>query len=119
MGIVIDIHDSNETKFQRFKRKSKENFDKVKTWCADHPQEALGAITVFVTGAAGVSKTIGKQVALHKEKHLKDDYIYDRSLGRYVELRKKLNQKDLVEISRRKREGERLTDILLDMRLVR
>lgn len=119
MGIVIDIHDPNETKMQRFERKAKEKYNKAKEWCVDHIDEIVALAPMVVGGIAGTAKIVGKICNTVEEKNLKDKYIYDRSMGRYIELRRKLNQKDLVEISKRRNNGERLTDILISMKLVR
>lgn len=118
MGIVIDIYDPNETKFQRFKRNSKRRLNDAVNWCRDNP-EIFGAGLAIATGLPGVAGKLIRKHAADKEKRLKDYYIYDRSLGRHIELKRRLGQRDLSEISRRKRDGERLSDILIDMRLVK
>lgn len=119
MAVVIDIHDAEETKWEKFKRKAKEKFEVAKGWCIYHQEDLLVYIPIGLAGVAGICKYVGRARRLNQEQKLKDLYIYDRSMGRYVELRRKLRQKDLVEISRRRKNGERLTDILVAMKLVR
>lgn len=45
--------------------------------------------------------------------------IYDRSLGRYTELKRPLKAKESLEIERRRKMGESLNSILDDMRLLK
>lgn len=114
-----DYYVVGETKWQRFKRRAKDKFENVKGWCYLHQEDLMIYIPVGIAAVAGVTKFCTKQHRLNQERKLKDLYIYDRSMGRYVELRRKLNQKDLLTISNRRKNGERLTDILIDLKLVR
>lgn len=73
---------------------------------------AIGAATTVV-------KVIGKNVNLRKEKSTKDLYCYDRSLGHYWALRRELTNAEWVEIDKRKNKGERLADILSELRVLK
>lgn len=119
MAVVIDIYDENESKWQKFKRKLKDKYESAKGWVVLHEQDLMFYIPIGLAAAAGLYKIGAKQHRLNTERKLKDLYIYDRSMGRYVELRRKLNQRDLLTISQRRKMGERLTDILIDLKLVR
>ena len=55
----------------------------------------------------------------HKDEELHDLYCYDRSLGHYWRLKRELSNKEWLEIDKRKKEGERLADILADMRVLK
>lgn len=59
------------------------------------------------------------QIKLNKEKDLKDLYCYDRSLGHYWKLRRELTNTEWVEIDKRKNNGERLSDILSEMKVLK
>lgn len=72
----------------------------------------LGAVT---TGA----KVVSKHVRQNKEKDLKDLYCYDRSLGHYWKLRRELTNSEWVEIDKRKNNGERLGDILEELKVLK
>ena len=61
---------------------------------------------------------LSKHAALAKEQDLKDLYCYDRSLGHYWKLRRELTNDEWLEIDKRKKEGERLSDILDDMKVL-
>ena len=62
---------------------------------------------------------VGKRVNLRKEEKLKDLYCYDRSLGHYWALRRELTNKEWVEINKRKQNGERLADILSELKVLK
>lgn len=53
------------------------------------------------------------------EEELKDLYCYDRSLGHYWRLRRELSNKEWLEIDQRKKNGERLADILDEMKVLK
>ena len=73
---------------------------------------ALGALTTGV-------KVVGKHAQQNKEKDLKDLYCYDRSLGHYWKLRRELTNAEWVEIDKRKNNGERLGDILEELKVLK
>ena len=64
-------------------------------------------------------KTISKQSAMRKEKNLKDLYCYDRSLGHYWRLKRELTNSEWVTIDKRKMNGERLADILDELKVLK
>ncbi len=73
---------------------------------------AFGCLTVAV-------KTVGKRSNLRKMENLKNLYCYDRSLGHYWRLKRQLSNKEWVAIDRRRRSGERLSDILSEMNVLK
>ncbi len=74
---------------------------------------------VLIGGVTTVCKVVGKRMNLCKQKEVKDLYCYDRSLGHYWRLRRELSNKEWVDIDRRKRNGERLADILESMKVLK
>lgn len=83
-------------------------------------KEIIIIATPIVSGI--ISKTIKyaiKQKNLKEERELKENWIYDRSIGKYLELRRKPTPREYVEIQRRRDYGESLITILDDMRLLR
>ena len=95
-------------KKNRRKQRRKEFFE----WCGNHMDVAIAGLCAglgLVTTGIKVGGRIYKQ---HAELKSKDLRRYDTSLGRYWELRRKLTNKDWLEIDRRKAMGERLGDIL-------
>ena len=75
-------------------------------------------IAMATCGIAAGAKMLSKHAALAKEQNLKDLYCYDRSLGHYWKLRRELTNEEWLEIDKRKKNGERLSDILDDMRVL-
>ena len=62
---------------------------------------------------------VSKRINLRKQEELKDLYCYDRSLGHYWRLRRELSNKEWLEIDQRKKNGERLSDILAEMTVLK
>lgn len=114
-----NVLDMRKIKFEEFKKKATSKLIQVKDFTIDHWQEILliGLPAMKLTTSA--VKAIGKRVNLKKEQDLKENYCYDRSLGHYWELRRKLSNDEWLEIERRKRQGESLADILWDLRVLK
>ena len=62
---------------------------------------------------------VSKRINLRKQEELKDLYCYDRSLGHYWRLRRELTNAEWLEIDRRKKNGERLADILEELKVLK
>lgn len=107
-----------QTKWQQFKDKAWQKTQAAVRWVENNP-EAVGFILTAGTIAAGgikkICNTIGRQSALRQERYNKERYIYDRSLGMYLHTRRPLTNRDFERISIRRRNGERLSDILYTM----
>lgn len=80
-------------------------------------------ILICGPGAFAATKAITKSMArranLKKEQDLKELYCYDRSLGHYWKLRRELTNSEWVEIDKRKKNGERLSDILDELKVLK
>lgn len=76
-------------------------------------------VALFVIGKSFsiLSKALSAY-KLDREIHFKEHTIYDRSLGRYVTLKKKITTDQALEIESRKQAGEKLNTILKDMKLI-
>lgn len=70
-------------------------------------------------GTATIVKVVGKRINLHKQESVKNLYCYDRSLGHYWRLRRELSNREWLEIDNRKRNGERLSEILDEMKVLK
>ena len=75
--------------------------------------------TATIGAVAKGAKAIGKKQTLKKEQDLKELYCYDRSLGHYWKLRRELTNAEWVEIDKRKKRGERLADILSELKVLK
>lgn len=103
--------------------------DKTYNWCNArahemsrfywaHKQEILIFGPIIIGGMISIiKKGITRHNILMSEK-LKTRYIYDRSLGFYYELRRKPTANQLLEIEARRKAGEKLGEILRNMKLI-
>lgn len=79
---------------------------------------AIG-ITGGIAVGKGIVRAMSKRNHLKKEQNLKENYCYDRSLGHYWKLRRPLDNDEWLEIDRRKKNGERLSDILDELKVLK
>lgn len=88
----------------------------------DNKELAIIGIPAVVAITKSITSAIGKTVsanATKKEIQFKERTIYDRSLGRYVELKRPLTPTEALVIEERRARGEKLHEILNDMRLLK
>ena len=113
---IIDMRNIRKARMKAWFR---EKYEDAKDF-ADRNKEVLAVAVPVIGGVvtAGI-KAISKHAKLHKEHHLKNEYCYDRSLGHYWELRRKLTNSEWVEIDKRKKNGERLADILDSLKVLK
>lgn len=118
---VINIQDIRNGKAKRaiFKNKVKERFYRTKEWALRNKELLVSFTPVVIAGVTTVTKVVGKHVNLRKAESVKNLYCYDRSLGHYWHLRRDLTNKEWLDIDRRKKNGERLADILSEMRVLK
>lgn len=114
---ILDI--KPEKKMDEIRRKLKPKLQKGKEWVIKNKDSLIVIAPVVVGGITTIVKVVGKRVNLHKEETLKNLYCYDRSLGHYWKLRRELTNKEWVEIDQRKASGERLADILSELRVLK
>lgn len=116
---VVDIDDfKREAKFRRVKAKAEEFSRKFIDLIKDHPTEALALGTTLIGSAVGLARRADRKKDLREQQRLREEYIYDRSLGSYWKTRRKLSNSEKLEIERRRRQGESLGEILRSMRLL-
>jgi hypothetical protein len=115
---IIDFR-SKEQKRADFKENVKEKFQKGKDWFVRNKEAVIVLTPVIVGGISTVIKVVGKSINLHKSESLKELYCYDRSLGHYWRLKRELSNKEWLEIDKRKKNGERLADILAELKVLK
>lgn len=113
----------NEFKKEAKRRERKEKFERTirkgREWLDRNKEALIVIVPIAIKGVTTVYKVVSKRSNLRKEEQLKDLYCYDRSLGHYWRLRRELSNKEWLEIDRRKKNGERLADILEEMRVLK
>lgn len=76
---------------------------------------AMAGIGLFKTGLKGLVR----HGNLRKEQRNKDLYCYDPRLGHYWKLKRELRNDEWRVVDRRRKKGERLSEILSDMRVLK
>lgn len=117
-SVKIDAF-TKELKRRERKEKIHRKCSDVKNWAAANKETIVLLAPIMIGCATGIVKGVNKQVKLSKEKDLKELYCYDRSLGHYWKLRRELTNSEWVEIDRRKKNGERLSDILDELKVLK
>lgn len=119
-NVTISVEEL-EKAYKKAERREKiqEKVSDAKNWCHKNKETILMLAPGVIGVAAAAVKAIGKRVNLVKEKNIKDTYCYDRSLGHYWSLKRELSNAEWVEIDKRKRNGERLSDILESLKVLK
>lgn len=98
-------------------------FDNAKRWMANNKEIVIVMGPIVVGGAISIVKTVTRGVSRsmnnRKEEQLKNLYCYDRSLGHYWKLRREVSNNEWLKINQRKAAGEKLGDILEEMKLLK
>ena len=108
-----------EQRKREFKEKFKRKADECKKVIMDNKDAIVSLTPVVIGGVVAVTKVIGKHHNLRKEKEVKDLYCYDRKLGHYWALKRELSNNEWLEIDRRKAKGEKLSDILDELKVLK
>ena len=107
---------------EHLKQKVREKVHATCEWVSSN-MELIVTFTPVVIYAGrsivGITKSIHRGAMLRKEQDLKDLYCYDRSLGHYWSLKRKLTNREWVAIDQRKRNGEKLGDILAELKVLK
>ena len=88
----------------------------------EHEEDLKIAAPICAVATTAIAKAISytaKKNRLNKERELKDLYCYDRSLGHYWKLRRELTNDEWIAIDKRKKDGERLADILSELKVLK
>lgn len=111
---------------EKKKKKIKDLYEKAKIkakavgqWVADNKEIVIVAVPAGVAIIKLAYNGVNKAIQHHDERVLKDKRIYDRSIGRYLTLRRPLTSSEQLELTRRKENGENTAWILDDMGLLR
>lgn len=116
---TVDINEfKREAKIRKIKAKVEEIKNKAVDLITEHPTEALALATTLIGSAVGLARRADRKKDLREQQRLREEYIYDRSLGSYWKTRRKLSNSEKLEIERRRRQGESLGEILRSMRLL-
>lgn len=96
----------------------KDKASKAWEWCKENKEILIPLIPITIAGGAKIIKGMQKRSNLKKAEQLKDLYCYDRSLGHYWKLRRELTNTEWRAIEARKKNGEKLGDILEELKVL-
>ena len=88
-------------------------------WCVDHPEFGIPIVLAAVKGGQKVITNASRAYTVEKEIRFRQCSIYDRSMGRYIELKRPLTDYEAMIIEERRHNGEGLMAILSSMNLVK
>lgn len=108
-----------KTRLQRFKDKIKEKIGDGKAWIYDHKQECIVLIPYLVIATKSICKMIIKVAGINRKEKMMKLTVYDRSEQHHWFLRRSLSNAEWYEVNMRRHMGERLGDILEDMKLLK
>lgn len=117
---IVDFE--KELKRRERKEKVQEAWNSFAGFVRNNQDILLFVVPSAVTVIGGGTRVLSKAIAAHtaeREIKFKECTIYDRSMGRYVTLKRPLRTSEALEIERRKESGEKLNSILNDMNLLK
>lgn len=116
MAAYIDMKELRAAKRKAAVReKIQEASASFQRWYARNRDMLVVFIPAALSVGGGAVKLAKKHQTLRMEKHLKEDYVYDRSLGRYLKPTRKLSKKEWRIVAQRKANGEKYVNIFNDM----
>ena len=110
---------SFKEKVVAFKEKAKMKGQDALAWCSRNKELLIIAVP---TGLAAFSKLASTYDRIEERKYdYKERYlqIWDPATRQHIKLKRELRPSEQLELSQRNQEGERLTDILWDMGVVK
>lgn len=116
---IIDLKELEKAQKRAARREwFKEKEQEAVTFVEEH-KEAIAVLAPVVIGGCAKLVQLGlKTYNLGKQEDLKNLYVYDRSLGHYWKLRRELDNSEWVEIEQRRKNGEKLGDILNELNVL-
>ena len=122
--IVIDAEVIKQHKKEAARRERKQKWENIKKetarFVANNLPEVSSALALVAIGTGrAIVKSAKRHSKVQEELKTKDLRVYDTSLGHYWELRRKLSNREWVEIESRRMNGERLANILSEMNVLR
>lgn len=97
----------------------KDRINSAMNWCKENKDVLVVIVPAAVTGVACLCKVGGKLADVHKEHNHQNLTCYDRSLGHYWQLKRELGNDEWIAIEQRRKNGERLADILSEMKVLK
>ena len=121
---IIDMEVQYKTRWEKFKYKTKDKIDGAIRWVKEKPQEAAILGSVVIVAGDKLFKGIKKLKELQPtqaelDRQWRELHVYDRSLGMYFPLKRKMTPRECMDFEQRKKRGESTGDILRSMNLLK
>ena len=91
----------------------------ARQWVSENKELVIGVATVTIPAAIGLGGKVVSRNKVAKEEKRRATDIYDPSSGIHWNTKKKLTEKQKLEIDRRHRSGESYGEILNSMKLLK
>lgn len=117
--IMKKIKECLSNKKEAMKQKVDDKAQQCKMFIETHKEDIITIAPVVMVGASAAVKMTYQYVMKKQDQICKDLYVYDRSLGHYWRLRRKLRKDEWLYIEKRKQAGESLGSILADLKVLR
>ena len=101
------------------KEKLKAKLSKGWNWVKENKEILIIVVPAAAAGITGACKLGGKAIDLIKEHNHQNLTCYDRSLGHYWQLKRQLGNDEWIAIEQRRKNGERLADILSELKVLK
>ena len=108
-----------KTKLGQVTCRAKGAVHKAKVWAEQNPEKAALIASGAVAAAQYIGKAAIKDYRDNKEANQLKLRCYDPSKGHYYYLKRELSNKEWLMIDKRRDAGEKLPDILDDMRVLK
>jgi len=119
MSKVLYVVPKDDSKKERAKAWLKNKKAEAECWWAENKEMVMVIAPPVIGAGTMLIRVISKRHHLRAMENLKTKMIYDHSRGFYYELKKKLTNTQRVEIAARRKSGEDLFQILLDMNVLK
>ena len=117
---VIDLNDCKiESKGHKITRELGYKLKKGFCWVKENQTLITTIIIPVLTVAGWGAKQMIRSNHIRRERTAKELFWYDPSLGKYFELKRKAKPSEVIEIDRRRAQGERLSELLNEFRLLK
>lgn len=119
----MSIFKGDDLEKARRRAERREEFEekkaRLKRWLINNKETIMVCAPIIIGAAAKGVNALNRSIKVKQERDLKELYCYDPSLGHYWRLRRKLNNSDWVKIDSRRKNGERMADILSDLKVLK
>ena len=111
--------DEIKTKLGQAKWRAKGAVHKARVWAEQNPDKAALIASGTIAAAQYIGKAVIKDYRNNREATQLKLRCYDPSKGHYYYLKRELSNKEWLMIDKRRDAGEKLPDILEDMRVLK